>query len=377
MNNHTFATLFGRASTGKLKEWSIEVEDRGASSYIITKHGFTGGKIQVSEKEISEGKNLGKKNETTPHEQAVSEARSSWKKKKDKKYSETIPEETAKDEGIPLPMLAHGFKDRGHNIKWKRGVWIQRKLDGIRLFATKMDEDTIRYTSRSGKVFVNTLDSFTPALLDALEIGDIIDGEIFTRNLTFQQIVSAVKNEAGKEQASLDYRDLLEFHIYDLASSPSDFEVRTCEIVEKVSDYKKLIIVDTYYVESLDEALAYHAQFMEEGYEGTMLRNSEGKYKFRHRSTDLQKMKDFQDEEGTIIGGKEGTGKSKGQCVFLCESDSGKQFYVRCKGTDAEREAQWRNLESHIGQRLTYRFQDKTDDGIPRFPVGISIRDYE
>jgi hypothetical protein len=100
MSKHTFITLYGRASTGKLKEWSISVVERNNSGIIITSHGFTGGKIQVTEKEISVGKNIGKSNETTPYEQAVSEARSSWNMKKDKKYSEAIPEEGKKDSKI-------------------------------------------------------------------------------------------------------------------------------------------------------------------------------------------------------------------------------------------------------------------------------------
>ena len=44
-------------------------------------------------------------------------------------------------------------------------------------------------------------------------------------------------------------------------------------------------------------------------------------------------------------------------------------------GTDAEQFA--RHGAEYVGKKLTVRYQELTDDGIPRFPVGIAIRDYE
>lgn len=82
-----FPQLVGEASTGKRKVWSIKVVEQTTASgatygTIITEHGYEGGKMQVAEKDIYEGKNIGRSNETTPLEQAIQEARNSWQKKR-------------------------------------------------------------------------------------------------------------------------------------------------------------------------------------------------------------------------------------------------------------------------------------------------------
>ena len=77
----SFPELQGEAQTGKTKMWSIKVTERNTGSNIVgvieTTHGYIDGKKQVNEKIITEGKNIGKKNETTPLQQAINEARSS------------------------------------------------------------------------------------------------------------------------------------------------------------------------------------------------------------------------------------------------------------------------------------------------------------
>jgi hypothetical protein len=82
----TFPLLFGEASTGKMKQWAISVVEEEGGGVITVEHGYQGGKLQHIQKVIREGKNLGKKNATTAMEQAVSEARAQWVKKKESGY---------------------------------------------------------------------------------------------------------------------------------------------------------------------------------------------------------------------------------------------------------------------------------------------------
>ena len=81
--NREFDTLYAMASTGKVKQWGIEVKlnDDGTAS-IIKKYGQLDGKLIVNEKIITKGKNLGKKNATTPLTQAIADAQSAWNSKK-------------------------------------------------------------------------------------------------------------------------------------------------------------------------------------------------------------------------------------------------------------------------------------------------------
>ena len=81
-----FPPLCGEASTGKTKVWFIRVFGRDGHGIIQTVHGYQGGKMQTNEKRITLGKNVGKRNETTPFEQAELEARATWQKKVDSGY---------------------------------------------------------------------------------------------------------------------------------------------------------------------------------------------------------------------------------------------------------------------------------------------------
>jgi len=108
-----------------------------------------------------------------------------------------------------------------------------------------------------------------------------------------------------------------------------------------------------------------------------MVRNLKGAYRIGKRSADLQKVKTFLDGEYRIVDYTEGTGNEKGCVIWVCETPDGRQFRVRPRGTQEERKVLFRNGDDYIGKMLTVRYQELTDDGVPRFPVGIAIRDYE
>ena len=86
--NKIWPLLFGLSSTGKMKQWSISVDiDDNNYGVITTAHGYVEQTITVNHKHINKGKNIGKANETTPYEQAISEAQSTYNKKIDDNYN--------------------------------------------------------------------------------------------------------------------------------------------------------------------------------------------------------------------------------------------------------------------------------------------------
>ena len=92
-------------------------------------------------------------------------------------------------------------------------------------------------------------------------------------------------------------------------------------------------------------------------------------------------MKEFQDDEFEIIGGKEGTGTDTGCIIYRCITADGKEFDARPKGTVEDRQQMMIELPDSIGKMLTVRYAEYSDDGIPQHPVGIPeaqvVRDYE
>lgn len=366
MRKKVFPKLYALASNGKQKEWQVSVHEQEEDGLCLIRrvHGFTDNKMQTIEKAVTSGKNIGRSNETTIFEQAVSDAQSLWNKKKDSAYTETAPK---KKDPVPLPMLALPFKKRKHDIEYP--CYVQPKLNGCRVFARKIDKSTIEYTSRNGKKY-ETLGHLTPKLLSVMEAGDILDGEVYVHGMHFQQIIRLLKKLRPESKD-------LQYHVYDKAEMKTPYHDRLVWLENKFGWEGEIVVVHTHMAICEEDVYKYHSDFVKDGYEGVIVRNKKGKYKFRHRSKDLQKYKEFKDEEFKIVGCKEGTGIHEGCAVLECCLENGCTFFVYPKGTLEHRKKLLKDMDKIIGKDLTVRYQDVSEDGVPIFPVGIAIRDYE
>jgi len=369
-------TLYGKASTGKIKEWTVEVVSyQDGTAAIETTHGYVDGKKQVDVRDVVEGKNIGKANETTPYEQACSEARSAYNKKIDSGYVVGGADFKDASDGLFLPMLAHKHQDHASKIKYP--AYGQCKLDGFRQLSRK-DNGKVLLWSRKGKE--TTIPKEIIAELDSVLVdGDKTDGELYKHGWGFQRIASAIKKYGPDTK-------LLEYHIYDTPHLSKSFKER---FIEKwgsapntletgpvpIPGTTRLMLVPTQVVANEDELAQLESWAIENSYEGVMVRNAAGLYKFKDRSYDLLKVKQFEDAEFEIIGGKEGQGREAGMVVFKCKLEDGTEFDVRPRGTEAERSAMWENLNAYIGKMLTVKYQGFSDSGRPRFPVGLHIRE--
>ena len=141
----------------------------------------------------------------------------------------------------------------------------------------------------------------------------------------------------------------------------------------------KIKLVKTELLKSIDNLDDNKKWVKENGYEGIMLRNADAIYKLGQRSTDLLKVKEFIDEEFEIVDGYENKGGQQGQCSLICKTKNGTTFNVKPEGTSEQREWYWNNLNNIIGRYLTVRFFSWTTskNPVPRFPIGVCIRDYE
>ncbi len=362
-----FQKLYKTSSIKKELEWTIGViKNLDGTSTIRTVHGQVGGQLQTTDLIISKGKNIGKANETTPHEQALSEAESKWNKQLDKNYS---TERGGKSKALS-PMLAHTYEDYLHKVTFPS--FIQPKLDGVRCIATRTG-DTISLRSRQNKEFVG-LSHIREELLLEMRDGESWDGELFNRDLTFQDLIKYIKKDR-------DESIQIQYHVYDVITDES-FEMRTCRFVpeegrEIFDDRQYLVGVTTLSVKSSDEIVERHKLFTSQGYEGSILRVGECKYKAGDRSNQLLKVKDWITEEFEIINVLADVHETQG--IFECKTKTGGIFKVRSKGEDSEREYYLQHPEEFIGKFLTVEFFEwsTSEVPLPRFPVGITIRDYE
>ena len=399
----SFPPLFGTSSTGKTKTWSICVVDRDGTGVVQTTHGYVGSKQTTTERIVKEGKNLGKKNATTALSQAIAEAASDWTKKNEMGgYKEEVatvavvplvavggagagpsavpsavsdpsdegPEEAADGSAPIKPMLAHSYDKRGKDIRWP--CYAQRKLDGVRCLVTSGGNAI----SRNMKAFAH-LDHIQ-ADVNRLPVGTILDGELYSDTLGFQQIVGLVKKTKLKpEDAAL----LAQIHlcVYDIVvpDAPYEERKRTLERLFGVNPMVHVRLLSTEECATAEDVKRLHATYVAEGYEGLILRNKGGKYLVNHRSKDLQKYKEFLDDEFVVTGFTVGEGIEAGCVLWTCTTKEGLSFSCRPRGSHEQRQEALKTAPAQIGKKLTVRFQEWTDDKKPRFPVGIAFRDYE
>jgi DNA ligase-1 len=361
------AELYKTDSKGKTRHWRIWVQ----GNEIKTQHGVLDGTLIQASKTIKAGKNVGKANETTPEGQALSEALSTIQKKRDKNYGD-VPGHT---EIAVLPMLAHNFRKREKDITYP--CYVQPKLDGVRCFAYLTDDPDVgvRLISRSGKEFTQPFEKLRSQIAQFIGENEIWDGELYTSKLSFEDLIAACRKSTYRESS-----ELVEFHLFDIFANETEtfetrFNTRLLKVAMKVGN--RIVPVDTLIADSREDAMEYYSRAMSQGHEGIMFRNLSGLYKAGHRSKDLQKYKEFIDEEFKIHNANEGTGTDEGTVIWVCSTKDKKYFKVRPRGTVEQRKEWWDKNQQFIGNMLTVRYQNLTEDGIPRFPVGIAIRDYE
>ncbi len=375
--------LYSYDSKGRIKQWQIgAMEEADGTATMLTKAGLKNGKLKTTKRVVKEGKNIGRSNETTPYEQAVSEAKSKHQKKVDKGYVTDISYYHVQN----FPMKAATYRDPDgkksmeHHIIWPAHA--TPKLNGLCVIG-----EPDHLWSKTRKLdYSKACKHLIPDMNNLLGMDKIpFHGELYKHGWTLEEI-----NRCGKK-----YRpgrsEQLELHVYDLVdpSSPShkrDDELDTIFLNHVNSDCK-IIRVPYTVVRNHDEFQAFHDKCVADGYEGACIRNMQGPYELDTRSLHLQKYKDgWQDAEFTITGGKaelQYTGEDneiEHKCVVYecCRKDRPDvKFECRPKGSTEARAKMYKNLTNDIGKDLKVRFFSYMESGAPEFPVGLMIRDPE
>jgi len=375
-----FPRLFKKTSTGAIQFWDISASAAMAGDHgiITTVYGQMGTDSPQTTKDlIEEGKNPGKKNATTPVEQAFKEAQSKWEKQLKKGYVQTLDSAKADEtddliEGGIVPMLAHKFAEQAHKVKYP--AMVQPKLDGIRCIAIVKDGEATLW-SRTRKP-ITSCPHIVQELEAAFENQDIIlDGELYNHDYKadFEKIVSLVRQEEPGEG-----HEIVQYHVYDKVDhDPFKFRFVTLFKLFRFYEFHSIKFVETEVAKTEDEVMEFFDKYRKQGYEGAMMRNSESLY-VNKRSYDLQKVKEFDDAEYPIVGIEEGRGKLAGAAIFVCKNETGSEFKAKMKGDIEQLKKFFVDHSLWTGKKLTVQYQGLTGkEKVPRFPVGIAVRDYE
>ena len=274
------------------------------------------------------------------------------------------------------PMLAHKFDNS--RVDWSLPVYIQPKLDGVRCLFTKDGA-----YSRTGKKFMN-LAHIELALLSFFKDNPdiVLDGELYNHKLKndFEKIISLVRKQKPTADDRLNAQHLVQFHMYDYFDGVKydSYKTRMQQLVSSNLYDAQVKYVPTKLVDTYSYARLLHEEFLEDGYEGSIIRLN-GLYK-HGRSYDLMKFKDFSDAEATIVGYELGKGKRTGTLgKFLMMDDEGVQFGCPPgKGYSyKDLSKMLLNINDYIGQRATFTYFQRTQAGSYRHPLFKCIRNYE
>ncbi len=274
------------------------------------------------------------------------------------------------------PMLAHKFDDK--RVDWSLPVYIQPKLDGVRCLFTKDGA-----FSRTGKEFMNVAHIRTALLPFFNQHPDVIlDGELYNHELKrdFEKIISLVRKQKPTADDRLEAQKLVQFHVYDYFDGViyDSYKTRMQMLVTSDIYNRHIKYVPAKLVDSYNYARELHAEFLDQGYEGSIIR-LDGLYK-HGRSYDLMKFKDFSDAEATIIGYEEGKGKRTNTVgKFLMIDDEGVEFGCPPgKGYNyKDLSNMLLNISDYIGQRATFTYFQRTKAGSYRHPLFKCLRNYE
>jgi len=390
-------TLYKIDTKGKLREWTMHID--GASFYAVK--GLVDGKKTTDKATTTIAKNVGRSNETTPEEQAELQAQAKFQKKLDSGYA--LDEIDAQKKKFYEPMLAHNFKDRQDELVGKYPVFSQPKLDGIRCIVRK-EGDTLIGRTRNGKEIeciphiLKSLNGFFLAYPKA-----ILDGELYNHDLrdNFNKITSLVRKQkpiksdkmtdkafdkkvAEYKERLAEAEDTIQYHVYDAPrindtiNEKQSFDHRMDELKAHLTQNKHIVLVETLEVYSKGNLDDLYGQYLEQGYEGQMVRKSLSSYENK-RSTSLLKRKEFVDAEYRVVDIDVGNGNRSGTAKHLvcyCETTK-KTFNSNIKGSFDYLKEIYDNRKDYIGKLATIKFFQLTPDGIPRFPYAIGFRDYE
>ena len=258
--------------------------------------------------------------------------------------------EGEEEAGPPL-LLAESWDNAADLSDW----WMSEKLDGVRAYW-----DGKQFISRQGNLY------HAPAwFIEGLPAMPL-DGELWIGRKKFQRTVSIVRRQ--------DQSDLwkeVRFLVFDAPAAPGAFEAR----VEMIKDAfakgnsKFALAHEHARCRSLDHLRAELARIEALSGEGLMLRQPGSKY-VAGRSSTLLKVKTFHDAEAIIVGHQAGEGRHKGRLgALLARLPDGTRFAIGTGFSDRERAN-----PPGVGATVTFRYQELSEAGVPRFPSYVGIR---
>jgi DNA ligase-1 len=276
--------------------------------------------------------------------------------------------------------------------------YIQPKLDGYRarvMIQKKGSLYNITMTSNSGKQYpwFSSLRKLFIKWLSPLDFDNIIDGldgELYCKNfinidgspIDALSRFSTIQSICGLSRSNPhELEDQIQFHCFDLIDKSGKFtQVQRFQKLNNLFTFfpeeakDRIIRVETLVLKNISQIPDNHNKYIDMGYEGIIIRSFGLMYKTGKRSCELRKFKDFIDEEYEIVGCSLDKGVSKEHFVWVLKNEEETEFNAKPTGNKEEKLKWYENRKKYIGLFMTIKYQELTEDGIPRFGVAKGLR---
>lgn len=278
--------------------------------------------------------------------------------------------------------------------KIKFPAYAQMKMDGMRFNAIVRD-GKVEFRSRNGKQIhlLGNLEKEFAALAGSVDC--VFDGELLVmlegdHQFADRQTGNGILNKANKGTISVEEAAMVHASVWDLipyvqftdgyCQTPYAKRFSTLEqIVNKQkSEGKKIWIVSSEIVQTIEEAQSIFQNYLSLGHEGIILKDGSGVWEDKRSKTQI-KFKGELECDLKIVAVEEGSGKAAGMLgAIVCESADGiVKVNVGSGFSDAQRKQYWKEnlVDKIVAVKYNSRIKNKAGEDSLFLPVFIELRD--
>ncbi len=289
------------------------------------------------------------------------------------------------DEKAPLPKPGCLQQKVLKYFNFNNGVYLQYKLDGWRCVA-RLQNDNVVLTTNNAKQYP-WFSSLRKSIKDFIKDKDYLDGldgELYCHSLIGEngeldsdERFSTISSMCGLARSNPHpLEDQICLVVFDLVDKSET--IPYCERYKKLKALfrknvnNRVVLCNTEKVYTPQCIFDYHDKVAALGYEGCMIRASEGVYT-KSRSLYIRKYKKFLDEEFEVVGVQKDGGVGDENFAFVMKTKDGRTFGAKPVGTIKARMEMYKNAKNYKGKMMTIKFQEYSGDGVPRFPIARCV----
>lgn len=278
---------------------------------------------------------------------------------------------------VPEFALMLAPNDLPDITKVKYPTTVQPKLDGFRCVYRDGE-----FWTRAGRPFPNV--NLKEHFKSVYNLSDwVLDGEMYDHTINFNKLSSILNNETAPIPSTVKFSvyDCLSIKDWDNQTTKKEYQYRLQDLrvaLSIISDYKKVIDVATDTVTTSKEVKDLYKKYLDKGYEGVMLKDPTGLYKWKRttvKSGEMLKVKPFETLDLVITGIYAGEGNFEGMAGGIDVDYNGVTVSVGSGFDMATRKKLSATPNDYIGKTVEIKYFEETEDGSLRFPIFVRFRE--